>query len=237
MISNYERTCDEKLPWNTGDKYGGWKYGDKSKHKIPVIFVHGNGRDANDWIKHARYFSRMNGYEKGDLWSITFKNESSTHDQMASQLDNFVSNILSYTQSKRVTIIAHSLGVTGSRHWISKYNRYNWIHKFISIAGANHGIPFLDNIDETKFDSNIQSICEYLKPISSNNEKLKYLNNNLRNIKYYTIRGIYDNLYIRNLESPIIENAEENISLPLTHDGVRRNNISISLIYNISVER
>ena len=115
-----DRTDDRYLPFDTGGVYGGW--GGHKYHATdpglpggenPVVFVHGNTRDACDWSDHATRYLRR-GYGGDQLWSITFENESATHDEMARQLDEFVSNVLEYTGADTVDVVSHSLGLTSS---------------------------------------------------------------------------------------------------------------------------
>ena len=160
-----DRTDDRYLPWSTDGLYGGW--GGHEYHvtepglkggENPVVFVHGNTRDACDFAEHAtRFLDR--GYGGDQLWSITFRQSTSTHAEMARQLEDFVSNVRSQTGADSVDVIAHSLGVTGARFWLSDLRPYlgRWpsvlldpehpaaepkfdvVNTFIGLAGANKG--------------------------------------------------------------------------------------------------
>jgi len=116
-----DRTDDRYLPFDTDGAYGG--RGGHEYHATgpglrggenPVVFVHGNTHDACDWSDHAtRFLDR--GYGGDQLWSVTFESSNPTHDEMARQLEAFVTNVLEYTGADTVDLVGHGLGVTGVR--------------------------------------------------------------------------------------------------------------------------
>jgi hypothetical protein len=147
------RTSDRYLPFDTGGRFGGW--GGHEYHvtkpglrdgQNPVVFVHGNTHDACDFSEHAEaYLSR--GYRGDELWSITFRESTSTHAEMARQLDEFVFHVLEAVNGTdvgydpggtpwtdavpawdvpTVDLVGHSLGVTGIRLWLADRRRYEW---------------------------------------------------------------------------------------------------------------
>lgn len=90
----YGRTDDSRLPWDAGGRYGGWGghayHGtDPGIERTPVVFVHGNQRDACDWERHAEFFLKRS-YGEDALWAVTFEDGSPTHPEMAEQLEAFV---------------------------------------------------------------------------------------------------------------------------------------------------
>lgn len=157
------RTSDEYLPFDTGGHYGGW--GGHAYHgtargteRNPVVFVHGNTHDGCDFSIHAEtYLDR--GYRGDELWSITFREGTSTHAEMARQLDEFVANVRRETGAASVDVVSHSLGVTGVRFWLLDLRPYldRWpsvglsadhpaaaphldvVDTFVGCAGGNHG--------------------------------------------------------------------------------------------------
>lgn len=147
------RTSDRYLPFDTGGRFGGW--GGHSYHvtkpgvrdgQNPVVFVHGNTHDACDFSEHAEaYLDR--GYRGDELWSITFRESTSVHAEMARQLDEFVFKLLEAVNGTgvgydpagtpwadavpewevtTVDVVSHSLGVTGVRLWMADRRRYDW---------------------------------------------------------------------------------------------------------------
>jgi pimeloyl-ACP methyl ester carboxylesterase len=150
----FDRTDDGPLPWSTDGAYGGWggdayhgtdgaaaepvDFADATTDRTPVVFVHGNQRDACDWTDHAHFFLQR-GYGGGELWAITFRQGTPTHRSMAAQLDAFVGRVREHTGADRVAVVAHSLGVTGVRYWLAARDRYDWVETVVGLAGANHG--------------------------------------------------------------------------------------------------
>src|SRR6266446_992196 len=104
----------------------------------PVIFVHGNTRDASDWADdvtmcgsvlasgggvHAEFLRR--GYCDDQLWSISYNGAATalctsgapTSPHAANEINvpdvyRFIGAVMEYTGSSTVDIVAHSLGVT-----------------------------------------------------------------------------------------------------------------------------
>lgn len=217
------------IPWDSTQYNYTGIVGDEGyeKSKNATLFVHGNGRDATDWSTHFKYFTEkgMNGNE---LWAISFDNSKFTHSYLASQLEEFVENIFRYTEIENVSIISHSLGVTVSRYWLQKYDRYNDVNTFIGIAGANHGASLCPPKGLAMFlpESNRCKPCQSLSDKSITPTLVEELNNKVGetpgDVKYYTIRGSDDRFYRSCSESPRLEGAEENIVLDADHDEVRK---------------
>ncbi len=219
------RTSDRLLPWDSGDAYGGW-WGplrfdeDETMESKPVIFVHGKGNDADDWTAHAPWLS-SSGYEYGDFWSITFRHPVSRHEEMATQLDAFVRRVREFADVDTVNIVAHSLGVTGVRHWLHTRKRASWVDTFVGLAGANHGIPAFSHLDLNSFEERKRDICHYLDP--ANESGVQRLNSfePPQLVTRYTIRGVFDHYFVGNIRSPRLDDAEDNVVLPVSHNGTR----------------
>ncbi|WP_435195938.1 esterase/lipase family protein [Natronomonas sp. EA1] len=223
-----DRTADDDLPWPTGDGFGGW--GGHAHHgtepgveNTPVIFVHGNQRDACDFTEHAEYFLER-GYRGDELWAITFDEGSPTHPSMAAQLDVFVSNVRQETGADQVSIVAHSLGVTGVRFWLAAADRYDWVDAFVGLAGANHGMIFSSWCADSGMTDGPYKVSPFLRADYDDydDHPLSLLNENETpgDIRYYTIRGSEDPLFWNCPDSPALEGAV-NLELETDHDGVR----------------
>lgn len=233
------RTDDRNLPWETDGQYGGW-WGPRrfdepnTASSLPIVFVHGKGNDADDWTAHASCFSGL-GHNYGDFWSITFRDPVSRHCDMAAQLEAFVSRVREFTGSNCVNIIAHSLGVTGVRHWMHTYDRYAWVDTFIGVAGANHGIPLLSRVETSHFDNPERSVCRYLTPTDETPTMLSELNENETpgNTTYYTIRGLFDHYFVGDMQSPTLDGAERNVVFPVSHNGTRVHLQSMQFMHRV----
>ncbi|MDZ4340176.1 MAG: hypothetical protein U1B94_08180 [candidate division NC10 bacterium] len=139
-----------------GYRLGGWGGGAGRSHlrRHPVIFVHGNTRDAGDWDEPGRSVKQrfMNaGYSLRELWALSYNGRSTTDLPFASQChtDNqtnipdlavFVKAVLAYTGAEKVDLVAHSLGVTLARGMLTQHSDLaRSVEAFVAIAGPNHG--------------------------------------------------------------------------------------------------
>ena len=234
-----DRTDDSRLPWTSGDSYGGW--GGRGFHGVtaragaaevgagaageptPIVFVHGVQRDACDWESHAEFFLER-GYGGDDLWAITFREGASTHPEMAEQLDSFVGQVREHTGAESVALVGHSLGVTGIRYWLASRDRFEWAETVVGLAGPNHGTVFNTWCAEAGIDGEDYRVSPFLRADYEKYEDhpLTWLNRDETpgDIDYYTVRGTDDALYWRCPESPRLEGAR-NVVLDTGHDGVR----------------
>lgn len=227
----------EKLPWGDDVAYSGVVGGSIDRTvDTPIVFVHGNGRDATDWAKHFSYFTE-NGVNPSRLWAISFDNSDMTHDSLATQLEDFMSKLFDTVDATQISFIGHSLGVTVGRVWMVQYDRYENVKQFVGIAGANHGLNTcgLYKISEQLPSSNRFKPCQmlgssifYTPPIEKLNEEV---GETLGETTYYTIRGANDNFFTGCIDSPKLEGAEENVLLEADHEEVRESDESIKLIF------
>lgn len=138
-----DRVDDSRLPWDSGGLYGGW--GGHEYHgtaagteRTPVVFVHGNQRDACDWEAHAE-FSLKRRYRGDELWALSFRDGSPSHPEMAATLEVFVDRVRRETGADEVALVGHSLGVTGIRWWLSEYDAYDRVETVVGLAGPTTG--------------------------------------------------------------------------------------------------
>lgn len=149
------------------DGYGGWAPGsDGSLTHDPVVFVHGNGDQAQGgsfggWSTSIAGF-RSAGYAEGELYALTWGPGEAT--QVAAQYHSrehlegiraFMIAVLEYTGAERIDVVGHSMGVTLARKAIlggaandalggGAYNLgpsiASSVDVFVGIAGANLGL-------------------------------------------------------------------------------------------------
>lgn len=234
----WTRTDDSRLPWSTGGRYGGWgghrhHDTDAGAERTPVVFVHGNQRDACDWRNHAEFFLKR-GYRGDELWAITFEDGSPSHDAMAVQLDAFVARVREHADAESVAVVAHSLGVTGARHWLAEYDRYDAVETFVGLAGANHGTVLNGWCADAGLTDGTYKMSSFLRPDYEyrRDHPLARLNADETpgDVDYYTVRGTEDPLFWRCEESPELEGAT-NVALDTDHDGVRADLAAKELIF------
>jgi pimeloyl-ACP methyl ester carboxylesterase len=224
----HERTADGHLPWRTRT-YGGWgghEYHDTAPgvDRTPVVFVHGNQRDACDWTAYADFFANRT-YSGDELWAITFGSGSPSHDAMADQLDDFVGKVRTHTGADEVAVVGHSLGVTGLRYWMHREDRHDWVDTFVGLAGANHGTVLSSYAAKAGLDGGAYKMSHFLRNDYERlgDHPLAVLNEDETpgDTDYYTIRGTDDELFWNCTDSPALEGAEENVAIATDHDGVR----------------
>lgn len=234
------RTDDARLPWRSRGAYGGWggheHFGTRpGATRTPIVFVHGNDRDACDWEAHAAHFIEQ-GYRGDELWAISFSKATPTHAEMVDQLDAFVARVREETGSDAVSIVAHSLGVTGARYWLETEDRYDRVENVVGIAGANHGVSLCAGPEDAGVMGEYSKPCRFIGYDCPNDPthplaKLNAGDETPGNVTYYTIRGAYDLYYWRDPESPALDGAAENVTLPTDHDGVRTSADTKALLY------
>lgn len=236
----YDRTSAARLPWDTGGEYGGWggheHFGtDAGGSRTPILFVHGNTRDACDWQSHADYFLDR-GYRGDELWAITFGSSTVTHPEMVEQLDAFVDRIRDHAGTDAVSVVAHSLGATGVRFWMERRDRYDRVEEFVSIAGANHGVSFTSGMRDADALGEQAKALRFVGSDCANDPghplgKLNAGTETPGDVTYYTIRGAYDFYFWRDLSSPALDGAAENVRLRTDHEGTRTSRRTKRLLF------
>lgn len=208
--------CDDAfLPWSTDGAYGGLcaslYYQDIPRREhVPTVFVHGNIADAGIWLPTIEAFLDR-GDTGEDCWAITFRRPSPSHAEMADQLDAFVDGVRDATGHDTVSVVAHSLGVTGVRYWLAREDRYDWVEAVVGLAGANHGSTLCRHLSKAGLTFGPGRANRFLNPenLDDPEHPLARLNRNETpgDVAYYTIRATRDGFFPRNPESPILEGA------------------------------
>jgi pimeloyl-ACP methyl ester carboxylesterase len=235
------RTDDAGLPWDTGGAYGGWGGADYfdtdgGVSRTPTVFVHGNTGDACNFSGHADYL-RARGWSGDELWSITFREATSSHADMAEQLDDFVANVRAETGASSVNLVSHSLGVTGTRVWMEAYDRFDWVEEWVGLAGANHGVCNCPGcVDTTVFGSDLGEPCQFIavQCFGLPGHPLYEINlptETPGDVTYHTVRGYYDALYYCNVYSPYLSGADNNLVFA-DHLGVLESSETKELVAN-----
>ncbi|MCX7059924.1 MAG: chitobiase/beta-hexosaminidase C-terminal domain-containing protein [Gammaproteobacteria bacterium] len=120
-----------------------------SPSRTPILFIHGNTVDATYW-EEARQWFRNAGWNDEELWAPSYgwgsTEQFDVNDLTAPTLDAFVDEVQRYLGERRgrpvrqFDIVAHSLGVTAVRQWLTQSNRWHQVRSFVAVAGANHGV-------------------------------------------------------------------------------------------------
>lgn len=137
--------------------YGGFGGGSCVATHTPVIFVHGNGVNAGYFAKPTASGAptvyatlKAAGYNDCELFGVTWLASSEQGASVlqynyhtgtkAARIRDFINDVKAYTGKSKVTIIAHSMGVTVSLHGITYGNLWSSIDSFINVAGGLRGL-------------------------------------------------------------------------------------------------
>jgi pimeloyl-ACP methyl ester carboxylesterase len=237
--------------------WGGQHQGAPLQHR-PVIFVHGNTRDADDWDEPANSVKQhflAAGYSRQELWALSYNGTSTKRAPPASQcrtdarsnvpdLAAFIKAVLAYTGAPKVDLIGHSLGVVIIRSVLAEHaDLLPRVEHVVAIAGPNHGttvcrrlwLIWLIGWDEF-------TGCDELVPGSTWLTSLNGARGERETPgppRYLTIYdGTGTDIFFRSwlfgwpvgdLDSPAL-NGAENRALPgLTHDELRTHEQAIAL--------
>jgi pimeloyl-ACP methyl ester carboxylesterase len=128
---------------------------------VPVIFLHGNNDtpfpttcNPFGYIHNLAQFFLDAGYTPRELWGLGYQGDQCdllttptsrsgfAHSTEANvpDLRAFVRAVLAYTGAEQVDIVAHSLGVTLTREWMSQDRAFRRVRALVGIDGPNHGI-------------------------------------------------------------------------------------------------
>lgn len=199
----------------------------------PIVFVHGNGTDGSCWDPAVDHFRRR-GYSTDDLWPIEFGSGTTSHPDMAAQLDDYIATIRNHTGASDVDIVAHSLGVTGARWWLHDYDGHEHTNTFVGIAGANHGLTTSTWVDWCGLSYGPWAPSGFLRADYEriDDHPLKILNEDETpgDTTYYTIRGTRDDLFALDPESPRLEGAERNVVLDEGHGSLLTSGTTLALL-------
>lgn len=232
---------DSRVPWNGhAGGWGGAAYFGTSAGvtRTPVVFVHGNRSEADAWQAHAADLLAA-GASGDDVWAVEFSSRTPSHDQMAAELEAFVSALRAHTGCGEVDIVAHSLGVTGVRHWMATRDGDEHVRRFVSIAGANHGLKLATVAARFGVSSGPFGPAQFLRddyervpahPLAKLNEPPEVP----EGVTAFTVRGRRDRLFAGSRDSPLLANAERNILLDTGHlgskNGTRARAVVLSLL-------
>lgn len=150
--------------------FGGKSMPEEQVIRVPVVFIHGNSDQAlnpgtgdqykTGWTNSIQYF-KSRGFKAAELYATTWGPANSNYatDQTHSCeyltfLRKFVDAVLDYSGSDKISIVAHSMGVTLARKVIKGGSHTDRdgtscdlgppltgsVDTFIGIAGGNRGL-------------------------------------------------------------------------------------------------
>jgi pimeloyl-ACP methyl ester carboxylesterase len=140
-------------PSNAPD--GGFGGGNCTATRTPVIFVHGNTVNATFFARPSSSGApsvydtlKAAGYNDCELFGITYLSPSEQATESlnyhtatkAARIRDFIQAVKAYTGKPRVSIVAHSMGVTVALHGVAFGNLWGSIETFINVAGGLKGL-------------------------------------------------------------------------------------------------
>lgn len=155
-----------RADYGTQGSYGGFTSTTGRVSKTPVIFLHGNSDTAlatnklsTGWDNSINYFETQ-GYTSAELYATSWQDNvagkagTRTHNcKDLTRLRKFFEAVLGYTGAPKVSLVAHSMGVTLGRKVIHGgfvnatdgscnlgVSISNKIDVLVAIAGANYGL-------------------------------------------------------------------------------------------------
>lgn len=187
FAEDFDPPRDAEYGWDLGG-FGGVRQAAPRSH-LPVIFVHGNQGDAQNWHVVRDQF-RDAGWSDQELWALSYGGlgyvggsaPSDPSDELAYVAEHpqagiagnpqandvnvpdfvaFLASVQDYTDSRQVHVVAHSLGVTIVRKALLVHPelRKN-IAGAVMIAGANHGTSICRGAEESYYG------CDEIAPDS-----------------------------------------------------------------------
>jgi pimeloyl-ACP methyl ester carboxylesterase len=158
------------------------------RHHTPVVFVHGNQADAQNWLSVMLQFQNDAHYSMQEMYALSYNGlgnyasgtpvtssptapDQDYVDQNSDVLANgghgaadedevpdvcrFIEAVQWYTGSRKVDIVAHSLGVTIVRELMRLYpSLAKDVVAFVGIAGGNHGTTVCRGLETSWYGCN-----------------------------------------------------------------------------------
>ena len=141
----------------TNAPYGGFGGGTCVATRTPIVFVHGNTVNASFIARPTTTGAptvyaalRAAGYNDCELFGITWLAPSEQGDAnqqynfhtatKAARIRDFVNAVKAYTGKAKVTILAHSMGVTVAMHGLTYGNLWGSVDAFVNVAGGLRGL-------------------------------------------------------------------------------------------------
>src|SRR5262249_61709985 len=134
---------------------GGFGGGNCVASRTPVIFVHGNtvnatfiARPSASGVPTVYDTLKAAGYNDCELFGITYLSPSEQAQEplnyhtgtKAARIRDFINDVKAYTGKSKVTILAHSMGVTVALHGITFGGLWGSIDTFVNVAGGLRGL-------------------------------------------------------------------------------------------------
>lgn len=204
--------------------------GDQRTGPVPVVFVHGNGENAQAWDQVAGRF-RQCGYDQ--LFAISL--DPPSHGSCvayAAQLADFIDTEVRPKVGAQtpIAIIAHSLGAPVVRYYLSFLDGARLTSHAVLIAGCNAGAPACDVM--LLKDPEGKIFRQAVEVHTGGSEFLRNLDAKGTDdgVRYMTISGPHDVQFSLFEESAQLAGADNRVLPRLGHWGLRGSDDSFELM-------
>lgn len=116
-------------------------FSDAPHKPVPVLLVHGIF-DSSAQMGPLK--SRLETAGAGKILAIDLKpnDGSASILTLAKQVDDAVTQLRTETGSDKIDVVGFSMGAFTSRVWMTRYDGYQYVRRFVSISGPQHGTVF-----------------------------------------------------------------------------------------------
>lgn len=185
----------------------------------PVVLVHGNSESGAHWHVVAQ---RLRAAGHDQVFAIDF--DPPAHGSCvtyATQLRAFVDGPVTDAvgPTTPLAFVAHSLGVTSLRHYLTHLGGVARLARAILIAGCNHGVPVCDTMLLADPDAKIFHQAPELRTDGSS--FLAALAAHEDTTRLVTISGPHDHSFALWEDSPQLPGADNRVLPGLGHWGLR----------------
>ena len=180
----------------------------------PVLFITGLGGTSSSWNNVLEMF-KIDDWPNGSLFAYDFEKNLDCSDQgninNANQINQWVNKILKNTDSKKVDIIAYSMGGISSRYFLKFLNGTSLVDDYVSIASPQHG-----SAKSYQCDYNINNPNELIKMLNDGDETPNGLLNDTIGERYDSILNVtYSGSHIPgNINYTCIYSPDDDVVIP-----------------------
>jgi triacylglycerol lipase len=109
----------------------------------PILFLHGWTKTKDDWISMRQWF-QADGWPQTMLFAydserIRSSCSAQAHIDYATEIADWVDDILNQTVASKVDLVGHSSGGLSGRYYVKNLGGIDKVDHFVALASTNHG--------------------------------------------------------------------------------------------------
>ncbi|MDS1272422.1 alpha/beta hydrolase [Lipingzhangella sp. LS1_29] len=189
----------------------------------PVVFVHGFLGKGDQWSAMIEEFEDR-GHPEERLHTFEYDSLRSNM-TIASQLSNFVDDILADTDASQVDMVTHSMGGLSSRWYLKELDGADNVGDWVSLGGPNNGTSVAG------YCSVLITPCQEMKAGSDFLNQLNADDPTPGNVAYTTFRSPCD-LVISPVDSTVLDGADNRQTSCLGHIGMMSDDDVVTEVYD-----